>query len=175
MGSNMARRHKSRALGVLALASTVLGAAGCAGESSQSVAELHRRVAASTRQAEALRANPMQPMLGRWVIDADATLAENQSLSARMKAALYDNLTKFPFDLTITDVDYISHSWVKTNADRYTVQDEDGAAVTILLKSADGVERGPNRLAVLSVRDGNLLISNDMTPIVFVLRRQRGD
>jgi hypothetical protein len=112
----------------------------------------------------------MRPMLGKWVVDLDATLAENAALPPDALEFARRDLTDYPFELTITDRDYVSRSWVKTNADHYSVVSVDGDTVTIALSAADGVNRRPGRTTRLRVRGGNLLIDTG-GPFTCVLSR----
>jgi hypothetical protein len=143
---------------------------GCTAESPEARAVVERQLAAATQRAEESQANPMRPMLGRWVVDLDATLAENPSLLEDEKDAVRKDLMTYPFELTITDQDYVSRSSAMTQSDRYHVLDVNGPSVTIALSSADGIERRADRKTTLRVRDGKLLIQT-RPPITCVMSR----
>lgn len=155
---------------MIALGAATFLLPGCAADSREGRAETDRQVAAAARREEEFRANPMREMLGRWVTDLDATMRENATLPQDMRDAIRQDLTAFPFELTITERDYASRSSVRVNADRYAVLGVDGRAVTIALSSADGVERGAERRTTLRLRDSQLVI-NVRGPINCVLSR----
>lgn len=117
----------------------------------------------------------MKPMLGDWVVDLDATLLENARLPDAVLAAIKRDLTQFPFELTITDHEYVSRSRVKTNADHYTVLEADGESVTIALSSADGAAAARGRTTRLRNRQGKLLIKGRGPVTVVMSRAARND
>lgn len=155
------------------LGASLTFASGCAGGEAPGprAEEVARRVAEATHRADQSRANAMRPMLGRWVVDRDATLEENRTLPLDARDAIRKDLTEYPFELTITDRDYVSRSHALTIADRYVLLRADGPSVTILLSSADGVTRGGDREATLRVRDGKLLLNPGRGTFTAVLSR----
>ena len=112
----------------------------------------------------------MRPMLGLWRVDLDATMSENASLPEAVREFIRRDLTTHPFDLTITDRQYVSVSRARTNVDLYSVVELNRPAATIAPTSADGVQRHADRRTTLRIRDGKLLIGTG-TGLTCVMNR----
>ena len=161
------RRIGSPGVGIALLASVAIG---CAADGPADVRDaVARRVAPTTRPA----ALAMRPMLGDWIIDAEATLAANPRADAAMRDALRVDLRSNPFELQITDAAYVSRSSRKVIHDRYKATSVDGDAVTITLHN-DGDPPGRVRQSTLQLGDGRLFLRPAGAPLTYVFLRVGG-
>ena len=112
----------------------------------------------------------MKPMLGRWVIDVEATMQANAFHDEEARRLLRRELEANPFELEITDREYTSRGPVKTNWDLYTLAAVEGDTVTIRLKSPQSEAPGRERKVKLRVRDGRLVI-RPMSTLPVVMTR----
>ena len=166
----MIRRFSPHWLSILLLA-------GCAGDPTAAVdAGATSRPVPAERLDAAARA--MQPMLGVWLTDVDATVEANRAIGDERLGELMRGLQASPYTLEISKDRYVSRSRTLTRADHYTAigyDDEEG--VVIALEAVNGEEspidrRGQQRSARLLIRGGRLFIGpNEGVTIVFSRRR----
>ncbi len=145
--------------------------AGCRSDPPRVQEAVWRQVQGHDR-AEAL-ADPVRRMRGHWFVDRRATLLENEHLPAEQLARLDDDLRAFPFELEITDSQYVSRSWAQVNADHYSVLSADEARILIRLHGPDGRDDGRVRHVRLTLRNDQLLITPEPW-FTCVLTRQPG-
>ena len=112
--------------------------------------EAHRQVTNSATEA-------MKPMLGRWTVNVQATLARihfylmrSSPISGAILNKIHSNC-RLPPPAT-------QAAARKTESDHYVVSDVRGGVVTLNLQSAEHDEDSHHRKVRLLVRDGTLII-----------------
>jgi hypothetical protein len=127
----------------------------------------------ATNRRESVRQDPLRPFLGKWVVDAAASVAENAFLAENIQAAIRKEFEQNPVETEITRERYVSRSRTETIEDRYVVLSCGNGSVCLRLLPENPLEPATERIVRLILREGKLIVVAHHAPVFIVMQRSR--